>query len=146
LPGSRIEAQSGADVHRQSAHSRTWRIQALIHFGGVLAMVMSLAVPPIAAADTPDQATPRHLKELLWPRACAEQDIALLDSILADKFQMIDAGEGTTRGRDEDGPYLTTCQSSSVLIKRDGRRKAVASHVSGVKRKAAEADRQQDSA
>lgn len=32
-----------------------------------------------------------QLKEEYWPRAYREQDTALLDSILADEFQMIDA-------------------------------------------------------
>jgi hypothetical protein len=43
----------------------------------------------------------------------------------------IAAGTGTIRGRDDDGPYVAHYQSTNVLIKRDGRWRAVASHVSG---------------
>lgn len=123
-----------------------------------------------------DQDTLRHLKEVLWPKAYAEQDGKLLDAILADEFQMVDAdgnwsskreeldyisknkpshdsfvftikrlevfengtaivaGEGTIKGKDKDGPYVMTYQSSNVLIKRGGQWKAIASHVSGIKR------------
>jgi len=136
-----------------------------------------------ALAELPgdaDEATLRHLKEALWPKAYAEQDVALLDSILADEFRLIDAdgnwftkcdeldyirnnppgydsldfrikrlevfengtaivaGEGTVRGSDAAGSYVSTYQSTNVLIKRDGRWRAISSHVSGVKRAAAE--------
>lgn len=56
-----------------------------------------LVLPGAAGAGTPDpkdEAALRHLKEVLWPKAYFEQDTALLDRILADEFQMIDA-EGT---------------------------------------------------
>ena len=45
------------------------------------------------------------------------------------------AGTGIIRGRNADGPYVTEYQSSNVLIKREGRWQAIASHVSGVKQK-----------
>ncbi|MEX1994162.1 MAG: nuclear transport factor 2 family protein [Steroidobacteraceae bacterium] len=144
-----------------------------------LALLLCLAAPTVTAADDSDQATLRQLKEVLWPQAYAEQDIALLDSILADEFRLIDAegnwftkgdeltyirnhppgydslvfrikrlevfengtaivaGEGTVRGKDAAGPYVSTYQSTNVLIKRDGRWRAISSHVSGVKRVAA---------
>ncbi|MBO0320845.1 nuclear transport factor 2 family protein [Muricauda sp. CAU 1633] len=38
-----------------------------------------------------DRAALRHLKEVDWPKAYREQDTILLDSILGDDFQMIDA-------------------------------------------------------
>jgi hypothetical protein len=129
----------------------------------------------LSAAQT-DEVTLRHLKEVLWPQAYAEQDVELLDSILADEFRLIDgdgnwfgksdeleyirnnkpaydslvfrvkrleifgddaaivAGEGTMTGRDEDGSYVMTYQSTNVLVKRAGAWKAVSSHVSGAKR------------
>jgi ketosteroid isomerase-like protein len=62
-----------------------------------LFLAAGLAFPRAAAAFTPDpkdEAAVRHLKEVLWPKAYFEQDAALLDRILADDFQMIDA-EGT---------------------------------------------------
>ena len=36
-------------------------------------------------------ATLRHLKEVQWPKAYREQDSLLLDKILDDNFQMVDA-------------------------------------------------------
>jgi hypothetical protein len=41
-------------------------------------------------SDDRDKLT--HLKEVLWPKAYREQDTALLNTILADEFQMIDDG------------------------------------------------------
>ena len=46
----------------------------------------------------------------------------------------IAAGTGTIRGSDEKGPYVAEYQSTNVLIKRDGRWQAIASHVSGYKK------------
>lgn len=45
------------------------------------------------------------------------------------------AGTGTVKGRDSAGPWVAEYQSSNVLIKRKGAWRAVASHVSGYKRK-----------
>lgn len=45
------------------------------------------------------------------------------------------AGTGTIRGRNQEGPYVVEYQSSNIFIKRDGSWKAVASHVSGSKKK-----------
>jgi len=128
-----------------------------------------------AAATASDEAELRHLKEVLWPRAYFEQDVALLDSILADEFRLVDAagnwstkqdqlervrtskpdydslvfsierleifadgaaivaGQGTIRGVEQNRPYVATYQSTNVLVRRDGRWQAVASHVSGVR-------------
>jgi hypothetical protein len=123
-----------------------------------------------------DKARLRHLKTVEWPKAYREQDTVLLNRLLADEFQMIEAsgevstkraeieyikkhkpsytsfvytiqrldvfengtaivsGTGTILGNDKDGAYETTYASSNVLIKRKGQWKAVASHVSGIKR------------
>lgn len=123
-----------------------------------------------------DEEVLRHIKEVLWPKAYREQDVKLLDQILADEFRMIDdrgkwsdkkmelkyieknkptyksfkfvikrldifengtaivAGKGIIKGSDEGGDYTITYQSSNVLIKRNGKWKAVASHVSGLQR------------
>lgn len=43
------------------------------------------------------------------------------------------AGTGTIRGRNDKGPTTSTYKSTNVLIKRNGRWQAVASHISGVK-------------
>jgi hypothetical protein len=45
------------------------------------------------------------------------------------------AGTGTIRGRDETGAFVMEYQSSNVFIKRDGIWRAVASHVSGARKK-----------
>ena len=45
------------------------------------------------------------------------------------------AGTGIIAGKDEQGPYGMEYQSSNILIRRDGLWKAIASHVSGIKRK-----------
>jgi len=147
----------------------------LLPFVLLLTSAGAIAGPPAES----DEAALRHLKEVLWPKAYAEQDVQLLDAILADEFRMIDAdgnsfgkrdeldyirdnkpgydslvfrvtrldvfengtaivgGEGTVKGADKDGAYVSTYQSTNVLIKRDGRWRAIASHVSGVKRAAA---------
>jgi ketosteroid isomerase-like protein len=140
----------------------------------VLVFVLAI-VGNVQGADV-DQDTLRHLKEVLWPRAYAEQDGKLLDAILADEFQMVDAdghwsskrdelnyitrqkpthdsfvftikrlevfengtaivaGQGTIEGKDKDGRYVMTYQSSNVFIRRGDQWKAIASHVSGIKR------------
>jgi len=46
------------------------------------------------------------------------------------------AGTGHVAGNDAEGAYRMTYQSSNVLIKRRGEWKAIASHVSGIKREA----------
>ena len=61
----------------------------------LLAIAMALMLSPIAGAEpsTPDdEATLRHLKTVLWPQAYRTQDTGLLDDLLDDSFQLIDAG------------------------------------------------------
>lgn len=61
--------------------------------------LLLLAIPSLALAD--DEATLRELKEVLWPRAYAEQDVELLDRILADEFQLVDAeGNWSTKAEE----------------------------------------------
>lgn len=119
-----------------------------------------------------DQKILRNIKEVQWPKAYREQDTLLLNSILGDDFQMIDAnGNWSTKAKElewikenamandsffyeikrldvlPNGTALicgtghifndsteTIYQSSNILIKRLGAWKAVASHVSGIKR------------
>ncbi|MEX0313469.1 MAG: nuclear transport factor 2 family protein [Allomuricauda sp.] len=119
-----------------------------------------------------DQKILRNLKEVQWPKAYREQDTLLLDKILGDDFQMIDAsGEWSNKIKElawiketamendsffyeikrldvlPNGTALicgtghifndsteTIYQSSNILIKREGVWKAVASHVSGIKK------------
>ena len=141
-------------------------------------VLIALSPVPLGAEATSDAKILREIKEVLWPRAYAQQDVALLDSLLAEEFQMVDAegnwstkadelewirsnppsyeslvfhikrldifendsaivaGTGVITGSDERGPYTVEYQSTNVLIKRDGAWKAVASHVSGVQKKA----------
>ena len=48
-----------------------------------------------------DEAALREIKEVLWPRAYAQQDVELLDSLLADEFQMVDAEGNWSTKADE---------------------------------------------
>ncbi|HWM93592.1 MAG TPA: nuclear transport factor 2 family protein [Thermoanaerobaculia bacterium] len=151
------------------------------HRAPLAVVIFALVAVATSAAGREDRSADekalRHLKEVEWPRAYREQDVALLDRILADEFQMVDAdgnwstkaeeldwvrknkpsydsfrfvirrldlfengsavvaGTGVIQSRDEQGPYVMEYQSSNVLIRRDGRWQAIASHVSGIKRK-----------
>ncbi len=58
-----------------------------------------------------DEKTLRHLKEVLWPEAYKNQDTALLDRILAEEFQMIDASGNTFKKSDE-MQYVSTNKPS----------------------------------
>lgn len=60
--------------------------------------------PPAAAASSASDLTAlRELKEVLWPRAYREGDVALLDRILATEFQMIDSeGEWSNKAGELD--------------------------------------------
>ncbi|WP_222982875.1 nuclear transport factor 2 family protein [Flagellimonas meishanensis] len=119
-----------------------------------------------------DQKILRNLKEVQWPKAYREQDTVLLNAILGDDFQMVDAsGEWSNKAMElewikehamENDSFFyeikrldvlpngtamicgtghifndsieTIYQSSNVLIKRKGVWKAIASHVSGIKK------------
>jgi hypothetical protein len=69
-----------------------------------LIIAWALTVIPSAllgAQDRSDEAALREIKEVLWPRAYAQQDVALLDSLLADEFQMVDADGNWSTKADE---------------------------------------------
>src|SRR5690606_41745182 len=53
----------------------------------------------VLTADDREKLT--TLKEVLWPKAYREQDTVLLDQILADEFQMIDAEGNWFNKKDE---------------------------------------------
>src|ERR1044071_2391812 len=54
-------------------------------------------------AQSDDEKALRRLKEVEWPKAYKEQDVALLDRILADEFQMVDAdGNKSTKAEELD--------------------------------------------
>ena len=152
---------------------RTIRCRTAMLIAGLL---FTLSSGSLEAEERSDESALREIKEVLWPRAYTQQDVALLDSLLADEFQMVDAdgnwstkaeelewissnppsydslvfeiirldifengsaivaGKGIVSGTDEQGPYNLEYQSTNVLIKREGAWKAVASHVSGIKR------------
>ncbi len=62
-----------------------------------VALVVACLSVSTAAAEPPratDEAALRELKEVLWPRAYREGDVALLDRILAREFRLIDADGG----------------------------------------------------
>ncbi len=119
-----------------------------------------------------DMESLRYLKEVEWPKAYGASDTVLLDRILGDDFQMIDAaGNWSDKAGElqwikennyapdsfyydikrletlENGTALicgtghifndsthTIYESSNILIKREGIWKAVASHVSGIRK------------
>ncbi len=132
------------------------------------------ATNPVVITDD-DEATLREFKTVLWPKAYAEQDTALLNSMLHPEFEMVDdngdkytkadeleyisnygptydefdfeitrldifdngtaviSGTGTMKGVEGGEAYITKYKSSNVLVKVDGKWKAINSHVSGVK-------------
>ena len=55
---------------------------------------------------TADEKALRHIKEVLWPQAYREQDVQLLDELLADEFQMID-GEGNWFSKKDELEYVS---------------------------------------
>jgi len=68
------------------------------------------ALITLAAAPTPqaaDQAAIREFKTILWPRAYAQGDVALLDRLLADDFQSID-GDGVVTDKAGELAWLRT--------------------------------------
>lgn len=63
--------------------------------------LMSCATPAPEAAD--DEATLRHFKKVLWPQAYRTGDVELLDRLLHDSFEMIDAqGKRSTKKAEMD--------------------------------------------
>lgn len=65
----------------------------------VLGIALVLGPSATSLGDPPGEAAElQHLKQVLWPKAYREQDVALLDRILADEFQMIDgSGQWSTK-------------------------------------------------
>lgn len=51
-------------------------------------------ITPAFAESSEDKLSLRHLKTVLWPQAYRTQDVELLDRILHDSFQMVDAEGG----------------------------------------------------
>ena len=61
--------------------------------------ILVLLIPAVGRAD--DFQTLRNFKEVLWPQAYRTQDVALLDRLLHESFQMIDAnGELSTKAKE----------------------------------------------
>ena len=131
----------------------------------IVLVALLLSSPPAYAAD--DEETLRHFKTVLWPKAYRTQDVALLDELLHDTFEMIDE-EGNRSTKKKELEYVAANQwnpgnfeyrierlqvyqgsfavidgtgiadkysykSSNFLVKEDGRWRAIASHVSGVR-------------
>lgn len=67
-----------------------------------IALVVCSAV---AAPSAQDKTALRQIKEVDWPKAYREQDAGLLNRILADEFQMIDA-EGVWSSKIEELEYV----------------------------------------
>ncbi len=61
-------------------------------------LLFLLLVLPTALAAQSDEAVLRHFKTVLWPKAYATQNVALLDSLLDARYAVIDGiGEITTK-------------------------------------------------
>lgn len=71
----------------------------------VTCSVANLFASGAAADEAADKARLREIKEVLWPKAYREQDVALLTQILADEFESIDA-EGTRSTKAEELDYI----------------------------------------
>ncbi|MBL7963634.1 MAG: nuclear transport factor 2 family protein [Flavobacteriales bacterium] len=57
--------------------------------------------PAISLITADDERSLRHLKEVQWPQAYRTQDTVLLDNILHEDFEMIDAEGNVFRKADE---------------------------------------------
>jgi hypothetical protein len=69
-------------------------------------LVIALAVcSAVAAPSAEDETVLRQIKEVDWPKAYREQDAQLLDRILANEFQMIDA-DGAWSSKAEELEYV----------------------------------------
>ncbi len=68
------------------------------------ALVVTLALTACATApgsQAEDEATLRHFKTELWPRAYRTQNVQLLDALLDDSFEMITADGQRSTKKDE---------------------------------------------
>jgi hypothetical protein len=63
-------------------------------------VAMSFLFPALAFPDDDEQAL-RHIKTVLWPQAYRTQDVELLDSLLHDTFEMIDADGNRSTKKEE---------------------------------------------
>jgi hypothetical protein len=71
-------------------------------FSLFIALAMSAAV---AGPTSEDKAALRHIKEVDWPTAYREQNPELLNRILANEFQMVDA-EGASSSKADELEYV----------------------------------------
>lgn len=69
--------------------------------------ILSVFVPGIAVAD--DYEVLRHIKTVLWPQAYRTQDTELLDRLLHDSFEMIDA-DGNRSTKEGELEYIANNQ------------------------------------
>ncbi len=78
-------------------------MKRLVPTTALVFVVMLMILPGVSLSEEPrsDEEMLREIKEVLWPRAYAEQDVDLLDTILADEFQMIDSeGNWSTKAQE----------------------------------------------
>lgn len=69
-------------------------------------LIFGLVLPLPAQAQPTEETQLRRIKTVLWPKAYAEQDTALLNQILADEFQMID-DQGKSFAKAEELDWIT---------------------------------------
>lgn len=77
----------------------------LRHISAILLLLCVGAGSAAATDESADHARLREIKEVLWPKAYREQDSALLDQILANEFESIDA-EGARSTKAEELDYI----------------------------------------
>lgn len=73
----------------------------------ILLAVLCISAPAVALAD--DYEVLREFKTVLWPQAYRTQDVALLDRLLHDSFEMID-GEGNRSTKEKELEYISNNQ------------------------------------
>lgn len=75
----------------------------------ILILVCFCCFMPSIVAASDDETTLRHFKTVLWPQAYRTQDTELLDLLLDDSFQMIDAA-GNRSTKQKELEYIASHQ------------------------------------
>ncbi len=75
----------------------------------LLLLIFSLTVGPSLASPCGDEATLRHFKTVLWPKAYRTQDVDLLDAMLHKRFEMID-NDGNRSSKEKELAWIAANQ------------------------------------
>jgi hypothetical protein len=85
-PNEAVDGATADAIGKEAMKNAVAGILSLA-LGLTLAIALGAQAPPPPGID--DRETLRHLKTVEWPRAYREQDVELLDRILADEFERI---------------------------------------------------------